>query len=146
MTTVRNLLVVSNDANSVWLRTFGDALQSLGKLEVASEQEAPVQVELGDYDLMVLDATSIGGDVAALVARLHREWPYVPIVVVTTSPTWQRARQVFLAGASDYIRKSLDTERTLADLCGVLGRQPPVLPSGGPQENTLNAETCDSVG
>jgi len=116
----RNLLVISNDPDSAWLQAVGDALQSLGELQVVSEQEAPVQVKAKDCDLVVLDATPIGGGIAALVARLHEERPDVPIVVATTSPTWQRARQAFMAGASDYIRKSLDKERILASLREVL--------------------------
>jgi DNA-binding NtrC family response regulator len=116
----RNLLVISNDPDSAWLQTVGDALRPLGKLQVASEQEVLVQIKVKDYDLIILDATAISGDIAALVARLHAERPDVPIVVATTSPTWQRARQVLMAGASDYIRKSLDRERTLASLREVL--------------------------
>jgi DNA-binding NtrC family response regulator len=121
-TMARNLLVISNDPDSVWLQIVGDALQSLGELQVVSEQEASMQIKVKDYDLMILDATAISGDIATLVARLHKERPNVSIVVATTSPTWQRARQVFRAGASDYIRKSLDKERILASLREVLER------------------------
>jgi DNA-binding NtrC family response regulator len=121
-TMARNLLVISNDPDSVWLEIVGDALQSLGELQVVSEQEASMQIKVKDYDLMILDATAISGDIATLVARLHKERPNVPIVVATTSPTWQRARQVFRAGASDYIRKSLDRERILASLREVFER------------------------
>jgi DNA-binding NtrC family response regulator len=116
----RNLLVISNDPASAWLQSVSDALRSLGELHVASEQEAAAQIKVKGYDLMVLDATAIGGDIAAVVARLHQEGPDVPIVVATTSPTWQRAREVFRAGASDYIRKSLDGEKTLASLQKIL--------------------------
>ncbi len=113
-------MVISNDPASAWLRSVSDAFRSLGQLQVASEQEVAVHIKVKDYDLMVLDATAIGGDIAALVARLHEERPDVPIVVATTSPTWQRAREVFRAGASDYIRKSLDKGKTLASLQGIL--------------------------
>ncbi len=118
----KNLLVISNAPDSAWLQTVGDALQSLGKLQVASEQEAPVQIKVKDCDLMILDATAISGDIATLVARLHEKQPDMPIVVATTSPTWQRARQVFMAGASDYIRKSFDRERILTSVREVLER------------------------
>ena len=61
----------------------------------------------------------------------------VPIVVATASPTWNRARSLLLAGASDYIRKTSDRATLLRTLQPLLLRpqegHEPVLPllSGG---------------
>ena len=118
----KNLLAISNHPDSTWLQIVNDALQPLGALQVVSEQEAPLEIETQDYDLMIIDATAIDGDVSTLVVQLHGQRPTVPIVVATTSPTWQRARQIFLAGASDYIRRSLDKEKILENCRDILKR------------------------
>ncbi len=125
----RSILVVSNRPDSAWLQMVSDALQSLGKLQVASEQEASVRIKVQGYDLMIVDATAVSSDIATLVARLREDRPDVPIVVVTASPTWQRARRVFLAGATDYIRRSFDGERILASCQEILEGSHSHLPS-----------------
>jgi len=106
----KTILAVSNALNSSWLRALGDAQSPRGALHVKSEQEAWVLGQGPCYALILLDAAGIDGDIAGLIEHLRQERPRVPIVVATTSPTWQRARLVFRAGANDYIRKSLDRD------------------------------------
>jgi DNA-binding NtrC family response regulator len=117
----KNILAISNDPDSRWLQALKSALEGSGSLKVASEREA--WVLFGSQDsLIILDATSITGGLPALLEHLCLKWPDVPVVVATTSPTWQRARQAFRAGASDYIRKSLDRKAILASLDHVLAK------------------------
>lgn len=133
---VKYFLAVGNHLDGAWLQVVGDALKSLGKLHFASGQEALIQLKTQDYDLIVIDATTIGSNIAALVSKLHQERPNIPILVATTSPTWQRARQVFLAGAADYIRKSFDKEQILANCQEILKRSASCLPlQGDPEED-----------
>lgn len=116
------LLVITNRPDSAWVREVRETLGGLGDVRVASEQAALEQVTAKDYDLIIIDSTAIGGDLPTLISELHSEQPDIPIVVATMSPTWQRARQAFLAGATDYIRKSFDRERILAIAQEVLER------------------------
>jgi DNA-binding NtrC family response regulator len=126
--------------SAVWLQAVSDALRPLGELHIAPEGEAAKRIE--DYSLIVVDTPGMHGDVAGLVGELHKARPGVPIVVVTTSPTWQRARQIF-----DYIRKTLDQEHFLAICREILERLPshtqPHVNSG---EDNHAAQTNDLAG
>jgi DNA-binding NtrC family response regulator len=86
------------------------------------EGEARRAVTEREYALVVIDAGAVE-EAAKLTAWLLATTPDLPIVVATASPTWQRARQVLKAGASDYIRKTLDEEKTRRELGAVLDLQ-----------------------
>jgi DNA-binding NtrC family response regulator len=107
------VLLVGVQPNSAWVKTLGEALQSLGQLNLTVPTEAIEQLErVENYILIIVDAATTKG-VPSLITALHRQRPIVPVVVVTDSPTWQRAREIFLAGATDYVRKSLDPDTLL---------------------------------
>ncbi len=116
----KKFLLVRGSPDITWGNILSEALRTLGQLDITSE-ELVVEVELNDYDLIIVDAGGII-DVSTLVASVHQRRPAVPIVVVTSSPTWQRARRVFLAGAADYIRKSLDPNTLLRTFQEVISR------------------------
>ena len=92
----------------------------LGQLQIVPENGIREQLASASCDLVVLDATEIANDMATLIALLREICPRVPIVVATTSPTWQRTRQAFRAGATDYARKSLDVPTVIKSLRDVL--------------------------
>jgi DNA-binding response OmpR family regulator len=73
------------------------------------DEEEPVEL----FDLMVVDASGLQIELAERVAWLHGRFPQVPIVVLTSSPTWRRARAVLQAGAADYMRRSIEDELLL---------------------------------
>jgi DNA-binding NtrC family response regulator len=110
------LTAISNAPEPSWLRALEDALAPLARVQVATEAQAQALSADQGNDLLLLDTASIGECVVDLIDVLRAARPGVPVVVATTSPTWQRARQALRAGASDYIRKSLDPEKILADL------------------------------
>lgn len=114
------LLVVGGEG-SLWAETVREAVDPLGELETAAAADAPALVAGEDYSMIILDAAA-ADDPAALVAALRRAAPSAPLVVVTASPTWQCAKEVLMAGASDYIRKSHDAPALAATLREVLGK------------------------
>lgn len=84
-------------------------VKPLGSLGVVnSEGGLPPDIEEPD-GLILIDATVVER-AEKLVAHLRLERPERRIVVLTASPTWQRARAVFEAGAMDYLPKTLSTE------------------------------------
>ncbi len=84
-------------------------IKPYGSLSVASaEAGVPSEVEEPD-GLIIIDATVVEW-AEQLVAQLRLERPERRIVVLTASPTWQRARAVFEAGAMDYLPKTLSIE------------------------------------
>jgi CheY-like chemotaxis protein len=117
----KHIAIISSKPDSIWVQTVSKATHALGKLHVISDKGSEMSLVPSNCDLIILDATDLSQDIAALVGQLRGEQPQTPIVVATTSPTWQRARQAFRAGANDYIRKSLDEQKTMASLQAVLG-------------------------
>lgn len=114
-------LLVAAGEGSPWAETVREAVGPLGELKTAAADDALSLVAAGDYSVVILDAGA-AVDPAALVAALRRAAPSVPLVVVTASPTWQSAKEVFMAGANDYIRKSHDAPALAATLKEVLGK------------------------
>lgn len=117
-------LLIGNREESPWTQALAEALAPLGELHVISEQEAFKGVEREQYDVIIVDSTVIK-EVAPLVVGLRVRQPAAKLVVATLSPTWQRARDAMQAGASDYIRKSLNTQETLAAMKKILSRPGP---------------------
>jgi DNA-binding NtrC family response regulator len=116
----KRFLLVRGSPDMTWGNILSEALRTLGQLDFTSEELA-IQEELDDYALIIIEAGGIT-DVAMIVTSVHQRRPALPIVVVTSSPTWQRARRVFLAGAADYIRKSLDPDTLLRTFQEVITR------------------------
>lgn len=104
----KQILLVGSKPDSGWIGTLQESLDPWGKLQVAAETEGLNSLRDQPYDLVILDAAVID-DLGELVQNIRTQRPNVPVVVVTNSPTWQRARQLFTFGASDYVRKSFDT-------------------------------------
>lgn len=108
------IIVVSNKTQSEWLFAVKKALEPLGKVQIMSENDALDQLAVVSPALIIADASAIDKNLTSYVNQLHNSHPTLPIIVVTTSPTWRRARSIFLAGATDYIRKSLDISKIVA--------------------------------
>jgi DNA-binding NtrC family response regulator len=104
----KRILLVGSKPDSGWIGTLQQSLDPWGELQVAPEIDGLTSLRGQTYDLVILDAAVID-DLNLLIQSIRRESPNVPVVVVTNSPTWQRARQLFTFGASDYVRKSFDT-------------------------------------
>lgn len=112
----KQIIIVSNQPESPWLITTVDALQSLGVSHVFSEQAVFNQISMKTCDLILIDASSIDADLVEMVKLLCSKYYKKPIVVVTTSPTWRRAKEIILAGAADYVPRTFDKKK-IVDLC-----------------------------
>ncbi len=112
--TKKKIVILSNNDESPWLTAVNHALIPLGNTTIWTEKDALKQFRRTKFDLLLIDASSVDNDIASLVQLLHLENEWVPIVVATTSPTWRRARDILLAGASDYIGRSFEPERIRA--------------------------------
>lgn len=93
----------------------------MGTLSVARAGNGmPPDVEEPD-GLIIIDSTMVE-NVDKLVSTLRRENPKRRIVVMTASPTWQRARAAFEAGAMDYLPKTLQQDELLDTFRQILNR------------------------
>ena len=119
---MKRFLLVGNPRQS-WLSVLKDAVKPLGELDVCGEAETFAQMSKMEYNVVIVD----GGEVdnaEDIVFRLRSQTPLLHIIVVTAAGTWQFARRVLLAGASDYINKYADKKRLSAFLVDILDRPP----------------------
>jgi DNA-binding response OmpR family regulator len=117
----KNLLVIGAPPDSAWVQALRQGLRPPINLDVIQLHEAEEGTDGEGYDLILLDY-SAAGDAFRVLSRLRQLRPSTPIVVVSASPTWQQAREVFAAGATDYISKTLDLEELQAAFEGFFQR------------------------
>jgi DNA-binding NtrC family response regulator len=112
-------LLIDGNKEMQWPMVLQRALSPLGKLHVVSEDDAVQAVTQNRYAIVIIDMGAID-DAVLLVSRLQAQRPGLRIVIATASPTWTRARQMFQAGAADYIPKSLDEKDLFSKIQAVL--------------------------
>jgi DNA-binding NarL/FixJ family response regulator len=120
-------LLINVKQEYFWRQVLEDALTLLGTLQTGGEEEAVTLILQRSYDVIIVDTAAVK-DVPLLISRIRDQQPEARIVVVTASPTWRRARAAFLAGAADYIHKSLNKEELLSMFSSILARTPPPWP------------------
>ena len=107
---------------SEWLPTLNNALQAMGALRTIEpdsfssfspaslSSSLSVSLPLSDEStLFIIDATYVE-DVPSMIQHIRMRYPHPRVLVVTSAPSWSRARDALKAGAVDYIKKSLDAE------------------------------------
>lgn len=130
MAATNSFLLIGRHTETQWPLVLQQALSPLGKLWIVPEEEALQAVIEGHYDLIIIDAGTVG-DAALLTSHLRTHRPEARVIIATASPTWRRARKALQAGAADYIRKSLDTKELYARVQAVLKVPAPSRPRGG---------------
>jgi DNA-binding NtrC family response regulator len=105
-----------------WRRTLQAAIKPLGELDASDEAQSYLQKYEKNYDLVLVDASEVE-HAEELVARLRSQLPSSRVVVVDAAPTWQQAREAFLAGAMDYFSKTGDEDK-LSKLLSDLVKKP----------------------
>ena len=120
-------LLVNGTRERHWCQLLEEALAPLGTLRAEEEKNALELVLQQSYHVVIVDATTVRNP-PLLVSRIRAQRPDARIVVATASPTWRRAREVFYAGATDYIRKSLNKEEILSAFQAALNKVPPPWP------------------
>lgn len=128
-------VLISCPQNTPWPSFVRQALAPLGMVEIIPESDVVERV--GQYRchaVIIIDALTVE-DVSGLLSRLRDRCPECPVVVATSSPTWQRARDAFLAGAVDYIRRSWDSKELLNTIKEILKQLGPAdFQNTGPME------------
>ena len=118
----RRFLLIG-EKQALWSQRLDHVLARWGKLYTASAEEAIEAIQENDYGLIVIDAGIIE-DPASLVSHLNAKQPNASLIVASASPTWRQAKEVLRAGATDYIRKSLDEKELDNELGAVLRSWP----------------------
>lgn len=105
MHVTNRFLYLTNNPEAPWSAVLDQTIASLGDLDTSREGESIYGPDLCQYDIVFVDAGGVT-DAAACVTALRQRCEQLRIIVVTASPTWQHARDLLQAGATDYIRKS----------------------------------------
>ena len=77
----------------------GEAMDGLGAFE---------KLRSSSYHLVLLDLTLPGDGGLVLLRRMHREFPGIPVLVVSMHPVDQFAQRALQAGAAGYVTKGAD--------------------------------------
>jgi DNA-binding NtrC family response regulator len=107
---VAKLILLIGTPNHPWRKTLQAAVKPLGELDVYDEAQSYLKRYRKTYDLVIVDATEIEHP-DEWVARLRGQLPAARVVVMADAPTWQQAREAFLAGAMDYAKKLSDKDK-----------------------------------
>jgi DNA-binding NtrC family response regulator len=108
-----SFLVITRAVDDYWTNVLQKILEPLGELEACKlNEKREVEACLASipedaFRMVILDAAALQDEVEQPVSSLRTRYPGLRIVVMTASPTWQRARSAFQAGASDYLYKFL---------------------------------------
>ena len=113
------VLLINDAHDHYWYEILKAAIAPLGMLQIGLAEDIAQLARPGSFDLLIVDAAAVE-NVPLLLGRLRARQPDARIIVATASPTWRRAREAFQAGASDYIRKSLDLHEIRAALQNAL--------------------------
>lgn len=123
----RQFLYVTNNLTASWSAVLDQAVSPLGKLEISSSSGLCEQ-DLCHVAILFVDASYVP-DIVSFIKGAHQTCPHLPVVVVTASPTWKRAREAIQAGAIDYIRKLSDVAELQRIVYNVLqSSTPPATP------------------
>jgi DNA-binding NarL/FixJ family response regulator len=73
------------------------------------------------FHLVLLDLTLPGDSGLVLLRRIHREFPALPVLVVSMHPADQFAQRTLQAGAAGYVTKGADPRELVQAVRAVLG-------------------------
>lgn len=110
-----SLLLFRGPNDDDWQRMVVDALAPWGHVYVTRQSGITAALAARSYDFILMDALAVQ-DVLKTIRVLHLHAPKARIIVMTSSPTWQRARDAIKAGATDYVRKTFVKADLLAEL------------------------------
>ncbi len=120
----RPFLLISGEED-FWAQVLEQSLTPMGPLLIAEEATAMNLVIENDYAAIFIDAVSVA-DFGLLTSRIRAQRPDARVIVATASLTWQRAREAFRSGATDYIYRSIDAKELESSVTAAL--KIPVLP------------------
>ncbi|MBI3346885.1 MAG: response regulator [Burkholderiales bacterium] len=117
-----HILLIEDDLD------LGRALQAAIQVEGHSSEwlrraaDAPVQLEPGAHDAVLLDLSLPDGNGQALLTRWRRQGSVAPVIVITARAALSDRLAGFDGGADDYVVKPFEIPELMARLRSVLRR------------------------
>ena len=115
-----NIHILITDDDAVSCRLFAKVLEGEGYQVdwVQTGEAALTQLRQQSYDLLVVDLRMPGMTGLEVTRTVHREYPLLPVVVMTAFGSMETAIEAIREGAFDYISKPMNLE----ELKNVLAR------------------------
>ena len=82
-----------------------DGLKSVSIGEASDAEHAMANIRADSWDVVVLDVTLPGASGLDVLKEIRREYPDLPVLVLSMHPAAQFARRALAAGASGYLTK-----------------------------------------
>jgi DNA-binding response OmpR family regulator len=123
------LLLVEDDARIARFVARGLQEQSYAVDVVANGDDALYQVEINDYDLVMLDVMIPGADGFAVCRSIRALGKHMPILMLTARDAVDDRITGLDSGADDYLTKPFEFGELLARLRALLRRPRELLPS-----------------
>ena len=108
--------ILRRGLGEILAREFKDAVCG----EAENAQQALVQAQSHDWDLVILDITMPGRSGVDLLGDLKRARPALPVLVLSMHPEDQYGKRVLKAGASGYMNKESAPEELIKAIRKVL--------------------------
>lgn len=124
---MEQILLISNSDDPAWHSKLEAELNSYGRLQVKSQEDAVESIRKNNYLITLIDAFAVE-DFAFLVSRIRALKPDSRIIVITAIPNWKDAREAFQSGAADYVYKSSAREEFFSSLAMTLAKPAPPWP------------------
>ena len=110
----KSILLVTSEPHPASQQVLAD----LGVIQISSADEAAEPGGQASYDLVVVDDQP---STVELVARFHDRYPKLPIVVLNSDRSWERARDAWRAGATNVVSKQPDDHELSQAVKQILG-------------------------
>ena len=120
----KTFVLITRTINDAWAQELSCILQPLGRLKLVPYEDFQLKKLSPSCELVIIDSSAVKS-VVMLIADLLQSDPQCRVIAMTASPTWQRARAAFEAGALDYLSKNLRPEELLECVRAVLEKPRP---------------------
>lgn len=110
---VPRVLIVDDDRAILKVLASQLAQDGIRTFEAESGAQALALLDSQPVDVVLTDLRMPGMDGMALLTRIARSWPEVPVIVLTAHGSIQLAVETMKAGAADFIVKPFDRDEVL---------------------------------
>jgi DNA-binding response OmpR family regulator len=94
------------------------------RVETAAHAEAALEcLQLQEYDLMFLDLNMPGMNGIDLLVKIHKQFPHMPVLILTAHAGLESAIQALRLGARDYLVKPVEPVDILTRVAEILAEQ-----------------------
>ena len=117
-----NVLIVEDDAGI--RQSLFETLMALGFMigEAGNGEEAILRLRMVQYDAVLLDINMPGMGGIETCRRVHRDYPHIPIIMLTVRDEEDDKVEALDAGADDYVTKPFQIRELTARLRSAIRR------------------------